>query len=195
MTARDSLQLDSPDFDARLHQHFPPVRYRDRLAQAPGHLPPAPVPAAATVPPALPNPDAVRAASAAIAARNAAVIRKSDQRVNGVFRALFALVLGVLGGLALVHWATPCAAGSLCALAAVTPTRCGWWLRLQRAARRQRLGLRQRYLRARIASAWLDMQHLEATADWIPRQQALHQLCIDAWQTQVRDCELAARDL
>ncbi len=79
---------------------------------------------------------------------------KRSARAEAAAGFIVALVLGVLGALALLHFATPCEAGALCMGGAVlVPTRRDTWL--QRLCR----PLRRVYLRRLIAAAEFD-------ADW-----------------------------
>lgn len=42
-----------------------------------------------------------------------------QERGAAILRTLLAVVLGVLGAVAMIHWATPCAEGALCTVLAV----------------------------------------------------------------------------
>lgn len=137
----------------------------------------------------------VRQAIAALNARNSDVIRQADKHAHRALTAILVFVLGLLGGLLLVHWGAGCEGASLCMAAAITPTRTGWLQRVLRACRHARLKLQHRYLLARINAARIDLLDLEAAAEWIPQQQALHTLCIDAWLRQADDCRRAAARL
>jgi len=66
----------------------------------------------------------------AINAMNAKRTRRADAAVD----VLVALVLAILGALALLHYLTPCEAAQLCTLAAV-PTRSGWLATARRRLR------------------------------------------------------------
>lgn len=75
---------------------------------------------------------------------------------------LLAVILGVAGALALIHWGTCSQEVAMCA-ALVTPTRLGWWRRL-------RMTLRALQLRWLIRAAEDDLQVLQATLGGLPRQ-------------------------
>lgn len=102
---------------------------------------------------------------------------RTASRAEAACGVLLAVVMGCLGAIAVVHFLTPCEAGSLCTLAAI-PTRPGLLARVHRSMRRA-------YLRCRIASAEQDAQAHEMHAAIEPllakaaRQQA------DAWRVEL----------
>jgi hypothetical protein len=93
------------------------------------------------------SPAEADACARAINAKNAKRTRRAESAVEFIL----ALVLAVLGALALLHWLTPCDVGHLCAGgAALVPTRTeSWPQRLVRAVRRW-------YLRRLISAAEFD---------------------------------------
>jgi hypothetical protein len=95
-----------------------------------------------------------------INAANARRARKTEAALHFVG----ALVLAILGALALVHWLTPCDVGHLCAGgAALVPTRTeSWPQRLVRAVRRW-------YLRRLIVAAEFDADHHAETMHLAPQ--------------------------
>lgn len=99
---------------------------------------------------------------------------------------LVALVVGILLALALVHWATPCAFGTLCAAPVVTPLRTGLLQRLY-------LRWRAAYLRALIRWAEEDVEHLESMQFHIPAQLRSHRLWLEARRIELIDAELGSR--
>lgn len=56
---------------------------------------------------------------------------KRSARADAALSVILALVLAVLGAAALLHWLTPCEAGTLC-MAGAVHTRSGWLASLQR---------------------------------------------------------------
>lgn len=110
----------------------------------------------------------------AINARNARRAHQADAALGFVV----ALVVGILGAAALVHYLTPCDAATLCA-GAVIPTRPG--LRLRAAQ-----WLRTVYLRFRIRAALADVAGMQQVVDqaqqeldYLPRQIDAHKAWID----------------
>lgn len=122
-----------------------------------------------------------RVVSDAINARNA---RTSDRAEAAVWFVVL-LVLAILGGLALVHWATPCAEGALCSLA-VIPTRPGALARLRRA-------LRAWELRHLIRSAEADIAHMNDELARLPAQINHHRAWVSERRVELIDCEISSR--
>lgn len=121
----------------------------------------------------------------AIARRiNRANARRSA-RAEAAAHVVLAVVLGIIGAALLVHYMTPCDAGHLCALAAITRTRTP-------LARRFTAALHRWYLRALIRSAHKDLQFLhdhqqrvQAELDYLPHAQALARQYIAALQVRL----------
>ncbi len=80
----------------------------------------------------------IRELAQTINATNTHRMQRVEQRVNAAASVIVALVIAILGALALVHFATPCEGASLCA-ATVLRTRPGWLSQLRFAWRRWRL--------------------------------------------------------
>lgn len=123
---------------------------------------------------------------------------RTARSVEPVARFVAVLIIGVLGALALVHYAMPCEVGHLCLGAAVVPTRTTPWGRLYR---RLRARLRAAWLRVLIAGAERDLAWQEeqtTMAEWdlqvIQRQSTATRLHIEALRVQLVDCELALRE-
>lgn len=92
---------------------------------------------------------------------------------------IVALVLGILGGLALLHYLTPCEGAALCTLS-VIPTRPGWGLRLTQWLRGAYLQWRIRCALADVAAMRRVIDHASEELDYLPRQIDLHLEWIDA---------------
>jgi hypothetical protein len=86
---------------------------------------------------------------------------------------IVALVLGILAGLALLHYLTPCETAALCTLS-VIPTRPGWGLRLAQWGRAQYLQWRIRCALGDVAAMRRVIDHAREELDYLPRQIDLH---------------------
>ena len=147
--AQTSANAASPDNKQRALAHYsrlateaavdahlaglPPVRHlhlAPAAAQVIAHKPPAPIPAPLPAPEFRGGKPTIQTEAdrvvAAVNARNA----RTSERIEAGLGCLLALVVGVIGGLLLVKWATACDTGHLCAVALVTPTRLSPWRRL-----------------------------------------------------------------
>lgn len=98
---------------------------------------------------------------------------------------VLAVVLGIIGAALLVHYMTPCDAGHLCTLAAITRTRTPLWRRITGAAHGW-------YLRALIRSAHKSLQFLieheqrvQAEIEYLPHAQAVARQHIAALQVRL----------
>ncbi len=92
---------------------------------------------------------------------------------------IVALVLGILAGLALLHYLTPCEGAALCTLI-VIPTRPGWGLRLSQWLQAQYLQWRIRWALNDVAAMHTAIEHAREELDYLPRQIELHREWIDA---------------
>lgn len=86
---------------------------------------------------------AQRASAAAVNAYNASTTRRAERVAN----VLVATLAGCLGAAALVHWATPCEAGTLCAALAAPGS---WHRRATRRVTRWVLALQLAWQRTRL---------------------------------------------
>ena len=125
----------------------------------------------------------------AIARRICALNSRRTQRAERAAEFVVVLVLGIIGALLLVHWATPCDVGHLCAMAAVTRTRTPLWQRITSAAHRA-------YLRALIRSAQATLryqqeaqQRAQGELDYLPHAQTVTQQHIAALQIRLIDAQ------
>jgi hypothetical protein len=94
-------------------------------------------------------------------------------------------VLGIIGAALLVHYMTPCDAGHLCALAAITRTRQPLWRRAAAAAHAA-------YLRCLIRSAQATLRYqqeaqlrAQGELDYLPHAQAVTRQHIAALQVRL----------
>lgn len=140
------------------------------------------------------NRDDQHLAAQTINARNAATTRRAEAAAGFVV----ALLVAILGALALVHWWTcgPADGSALC-MAAVIPTRTTPW---GRAYRRLRGALHAAWLRYLIGAAEGDLAWQQQQLDiatWelqaIPRQCERTRLHIDALRVRLISAELDAR--
>lgn len=92
---------------------------------------------------------------------------------------IVALVLGILAGLALLHYLTPCESAALCTLS-VIPTRPGWGLRLSQWLRGAYLQWRIRCALADVAAMRWAIEYARDDLDYLPKQIDLHLEWIDA---------------
>lgn len=126
--------------------------------------------------------DYTRELASGIADLNTRLTRRAEAAATFVV-VLFAAIIGVI---ALVHYLTPCEAGSLCMAAVVRPTRIGLWLRL-------RMTLRAAYLRTLISACERDIEFHQATQEQAPQLEALARQRKDELQVQLIDCEPCTR--
>ncbi len=126
--------------------------------------------------------DYTRELASGIADLNAKRVRRVDAGVNFVV----CLIVALLGAAALLHFLTPCEAGSMCMAAVVRPTRIGPWLRLRMAARAA-------YLRILIRACEQDIEFHQQTQELAPQLEALARQRRDELQVQLIDCELCTR--
>jgi hypothetical protein len=121
----------------------------------------------------------------AIARRiNRANARRSA-RAEAAAHIVLAVVLGIIGAALLVHYMTPCDAGHLCALAAITRTRQPLWRRAAAAAHAA-------YLRCLIRSAQATLRYqqeaqlrAQGELDYLPHAQAVTRQHIAALQVRL----------
>lgn len=106
-------------------------------------------------------------------------------RAEAAAHIVLAIVLGIIGAALLVHYMTPCDAGHLCGLAAITRTRTPIWRRITAAAHSW-------YLRALIRSAHKSLQFLQeheqrvqAEIEYLPHAQAVARQHIAALQVRL----------
>lgn len=125
----------------------------------------------------------------AIARRVNHVNAQRAQRAEAVAHVVLVVVGAILGAAALVHYLTPCDAGHLCTLAAITRTRTP-------LARRFTAAVHRWYLRRLIASAHKDLQFLHehqhrvaAELEHLPHAQAIARQHIAALQVQLIDLQ------
>lgn len=121
----------------------------------------------------------------AIARRiNRANARRSA-RAEAAAHIVLAVVLGIIGAALLVHYMTPCDAGHLCALAAITRTRQPLWRRAAAAAHAA-------YLRCLIRSAQATLRYqqeaqlrAQGELDYLPHAQSVTRQHIAALQVRL----------
>lgn len=108
------------------------------------------------------------------------------KRAEAAAEFIVVMVVAILGALALLHYLTPCEAGSLCMAAIVRPTRIGLWLRL-------RMALRAAYLRTLINACERDIEFHRQTAELAPLLEDLARQRRDELNVELIDCELCTR--
>lgn len=126
--------------------------------------------------------DYSREVDSAIMELNARRVRRVDAGVNFIV----VLIVAILGAVALLHWLTPCEAGSLCMAAVIRPTRIGLWLRI-------RMAVRAWYLRTLIAACERDIEFHQQTAELAPELESLARQRRDELTCELIDCELCTR--
>lgn len=106
-------------------------------------------------------------------------------RAEAAAHVVLAVVLGIIGAALLVHYMTPCDAGHLCALAAITRTRQPLWRRAAAAAHAA-------YLRCLIRSAQATLRYqqeaqlrAQGELDYLPHAQAVTRQHIAALQVRL----------
>lgn len=110
-------------------------------------------------------------------------------RAEAAAHVVLAIVLGIIGTALLVHYWTPCDAGHLCGLAAITRTRTPLWQRITAAVHCW-------YLRALIRSAQntLRYQHeaqlrAQGEVDYLPHAQSITRQHIAALHVRLIDAQ------
>lgn len=108
-----------------------------------------------------------------------------SKRAEAAAEFIVAMVLGAIGAALLVHYLTPCDAGHLCGLAAITRTHTPLWQRITN-------GVRRWYLRALIRSAHKSLQFLleheqrvQGELEYLPHAQAVARQHIAALQVRL----------
>lgn len=106
-------------------------------------------------------------------------------RAEAAAHVVLAVVLGIIGAALLVHYMTPCDAGHLCALAAITRTRQPLWRRAAAAAHAA-------YLRCLIRSAQATLRYqqeaqlrAQGELDYLPHAQSVTRQHIAALQVRL----------
>lgn len=106
-------------------------------------------------------------------------------RAEAAAHIALAIVLGIIGAALLVHYMTPCDAGHLCALAAITRTRQPLWRRAAAAAHAA-------YLRCLIRSAQATLRYqqeaqlrAQGELDYLPHAQSVTRQHIAALQVRL----------
>lgn len=126
--------------------------------------------------------DHTREVDSAVMELNARRVRRVDAGVNFIV----ILIAAILGAVALLHWLTPCEAGSLCMAAVIRPTRIGLWLRIRMAVKAWRL-------RVLISACESDIAYHQACQDTAPLLEQLATQRRDELMVQLIDCELCTR--
>ena len=121
------------------------------------------------------NPELIHDMAQAVNAANDHRAARAEAGVG----VIVALVLGILGGLALLHYLTPCESAALCTLS-VIPTRPGWGLRLSQWLRGAYLQWRIRCALADVAAMRCAIEYARDDLDYLPKQIDLHLEWIDA---------------
>lgn len=116
---------------------------------------------------------------------NARRSARAEAAAHIVLAVVLAVVLGIIGAALLVHYMTPCDAGHLCALAAITRTRQPLWRRAAAAAHAA-------YLRCLIRSAQATLRYqqeaqlrAQGELDYLPHAQAVTRQHIAALQVRL----------
>ena len=117
----------------------------------------------------------------AITEYTARSVREADKAVSIVV----AVVVGILSVWALLVWATPCEAGSLC-MAAAIPTQ-------PSVVRRFRLWLRALRLRLQLSDAENALAHVETDLQELPELRSYLLQRVDLLRIRLADCDLGAR--
>lgn len=106
-------------------------------------------------------------------------------RAEAAAHIVLAIVLGIIGAALLVHYMTPCDAGHLCAMAAITRTRQPLWRRAAAAAHAA-------YLRCLIRSAQATLRYqqeaqlrAQGELDYLPHAQSVTRQHIAALQVRL----------
>jgi hypothetical protein len=136
------------------------------------------------------NPTDSNALAEVINARNAQRMQRAEAGAGIVV----ALVLGILGALALVHWLTPCEGTALCMGAAFTqPHRAGWLRNLALRLRAAHLRVLIRWAEDDMSALRTELEYSHADLHRIPQQLRVHQAWIDARRIDLIDCERATQ--
>ena len=103
--------------------------------------------------------DTARAQAERIAAHAARQVRRGDAVAN----VLLAVVIGVAGAAALLHWFACSQEAAMCMAAAAVPLRTTWWARLKRRIRLEWVLSNYRHAIKRVenAEAWIIEDQLE----------------------------------
>lgn len=118
-------------------------------------------------------------------------MQRNHRRADRALNYLLALVLGILGAVALVHWLTPCEGATLCA--GVIPLRPTVAQRMVRTWRRCCALARALDLRYRIVWAEQDLQVLRAEMELAPQQAALLERHLEVLRVRLASEQLDAR--
>ena len=97
-----------------------------------------------------------------------------------------AIVFGLLSTWMLVHYLTPCAAGTLCMGVVITPTRVGLWAKVRGMYRAW-------YFQRLIDAAEKDLFYLEEKQRALPGHIELTRLHLSALRVELIDAELLTR--
>jgi hypothetical protein len=124
-----------------------------------------------------------------IARRLVALATQRTKRAEAAAEFVVALVLGIIGALLLLHWATPCEAGHLCAMAAITRTRSTLQQRIAAAARRWYLRALIRRAQATLRYQQEDQQRAQVELDYMPHAQAVTRAHIAALHVRLIDTQ------
>ena len=123
-------------------------------------------------------------------ARNARTVTRCDAAASFVV----AMVVAILGALAMLHWAMPCdPAGTLCLGAFIVRTRRGPLTWAERHLVRISCRLRVLYLRALIGAAENDLRHMDDAMRHLPLQAEYHRLHVEALRLRIASIELDSR--
>lgn len=96
------------------------------------------------------------------------------------------LVLAILGALAVIHWATPCAEGTLCMAAVINTTRTGPASAVLRLLERWRL-------RLALADAELALDRVQSDIELLPRVEHDLRRNIDSMRVQLATLQPARK--
>lgn len=114
---------------------------------------------------------------------------RRSARAEAAAHVVLAVVLGIIGAALLVHYMTPCDAGHLCGLAAITRTRTPIWQRITAAVHCW-------YLRALIRSAQNTLRYqqdaqirAQGELDYLPHAQSITRQHIAALEVRLIDAQ------
>ena len=114
-----------------------------------------------------------------------ALNQQRTSRAEAAAKFIVYLVIGVLGGLALAHYATPCEGFSLC-LAAVVPTHRNWLQRLADRYEAWRLYAAIKHAQQDLAWQYEQLEIAQWECQQIPQQQKVTRAHIDSLQAKLR---------
>jgi hypothetical protein len=120
-----------------------------------------------------------------IARRIATLNTRRTRRAECAAEFVVALVLGLIGAMLLLHWATPCEAGHLCTLAAITRTRQPLWRRAAAAAHAAYLRCLIRSAQATLRYQQEAQQRAQGELDYLPHAQSVTRQHIAALQVRL----------